>query len=193
MPAPLLRKKTRVLAPPMGCSTKTRLRVTDFELEAISELIEYTTTLRNKDLNPAKKREPGAVRRTNLRGDAASRLIDTIILDNDHLASLRRRNLQAERIHLEGAIADLDERINLPTRDVCKHASLEATLEGASGGKAVPQADALEVKPNIPASKKTGSKKATSKPKSCSSCEKGYFNKTNATRRSSAEESLKPA
>ncbi len=134
MTALALRSPTRVVVPPVGVSTRTRLRVTAAELAVLAAMVEHTTTLRNADLRLAAAQVGRAERRKRLGYAAHTRLLDTMTADTNALVALRRRNLVAERAHLRAAVAVLDRRLAAPTNDACNH----APLRGARPSRARP-------------------------------------------------------
>ncbi len=115
---------TRVVAPPVGVSTRTRLRVGGQELAVLAATVEHTTALRNADLAAALRGEKRAEPRKRLGDLAHTRLLDTMTADTNALVATRRRNLRSERAHLVAALGVLDRRLAAPTRDSCGHAAL---------------------------------------------------------------------
>ncbi len=124
MSAPVLRSATRGVVPPVGVSTRTRLRLSAGELTVLAVMVEHTTALRNADLRLAVARTGRAERRKRCGDAAHTRLLDTMTADVNTLVALRRRNLAAEREHLRAAVAVLDRRLAAPTKDSCSHAEL---------------------------------------------------------------------
>jgi hypothetical protein len=118
------RRRTRVVAPEVGVSARTRLRVTPDELAVLAAMVEHTTSLRNADLAAAGKRVSRNDRRKAVAGLAHTRIVDTLTGDTDALVRTRRENLWQERASLRAAIATLTRRLAAPTRDTCAHLNL---------------------------------------------------------------------
>lgn len=121
------RIQTTVVAQGVGVSVSTRLRLTECELAVLADAIAHTTRVRNRDLSRHKQTPTERYLAAKLDtgdSDLPSKMVQSAVRDNTRLAATARRNLIRHIRSLREAVHTVERKLEIPTRDVCKHVPL---------------------------------------------------------------------
>lgn len=121
MPKPRPRVPTRVIAPGVGVSVRTRLRLDPGDRALLAAVGAHLTQARNSDLAAARRGEKGNDRYKVLveRFGIHSRYAGTICVDNDAATKAAKALLWRHRAGLRRAVATLERRSAATPRSAC--------------------------------------------------------------------------
>ena len=112
---------TRVVAPAVGVSVRTRLRLDADEQGLLAAIGAHLTRARNSDLAAARRGEQANDRYKVLAEQSGiqARYAGTICVDNDAATKAAREHLWRHRAGLRRAVATLERRVSAGTRSTC--------------------------------------------------------------------------